>query len=429
MTGQKVIRPTAKQIEAKKIATDPEKQIILYGGAIRGGKSYWLILMLHSYCILYKGSKWLLIRQSLPTLRRTLIPTFNKLFDEGISAYIRDYNQQTQTVTYKNGSQIIFMAENYDHDKELNRFKGLEINGAGIDEINEIREETFNKIIERAGSNILEFDVPIKILATCNPSHNWVKEKFYDRWANNMLPKSWAYIPAKITDNPYVPESYLISLQENLPNLMYQKFVDGDWDIIENDAPFADNFSYEKHVSDETIFNPDRDIYLCFDFNITNTCLIIQTFDKSIRIIKEYHVKGWDLERLCLEIKTDYPNSLFLINGDASGRSRSALTSGNVSAYQIIKSKLILLDTQIRVPSANPSHINSRILTNVAFKNMDVKIHPDCRGLIRDLQCVKIVDGGKIDKSDEGLTHWLDPFRYHLHYEHYYIIRHLGIES
>jgi hypothetical protein len=32
------------------------------------------------------------------------------------------------------------MSESYDSDKELNRFRGLEINGAGIDEINEIRK-------------------------------------------------------------------------------------------------------------------------------------------------------------------------------------------------------------------------------------------------------------------------------------------------
>lgn len=141
------------------------------------------------------------------------------------------------TATFINDSQIIFMAENFDQDKELNRFRGLEINGGGADEVNEIHVETFYKLIERAGSWTGAPGCPIKILLTCNPTQGWVKELFYKRFINNSLPYNWAYVPAKITDNPHVNKDYLESLK-TLPIDQYKIFVDGDWNVQSTGALF-----------------------------------------------------------------------------------------------------------------------------------------------------------------------------------------------
>jgi predicted phage terminase large subunit-like protein len=149
----------------------------------------------------------------------------------GFQQYVKDWNQSTQVITFTNDSQILFMAESYDTDKELNRFRGLEINGAGIDEINEIQIETFYKVIERAGSWSNAGTVPIKVLGTCNPSHGWVKEEFYDRYKQGTLRQGWAYVPALITDNPYITKEYLKSLTDNMPEYQYQVFVEGNWDV------------------------------------------------------------------------------------------------------------------------------------------------------------------------------------------------------
>ena len=143
---------TKKQTEAYKLAHSGDKQIILYGGAIRGGKTYWLLLTLISLASKYPKSRWLIVRESMPTLKRTTLVTFQKILDEGLNAHIAEFNKETYTVTFVNGSQLIFMSESFDTDKDLDRFKGLEINGAGLDEINEMQEQTFHKVIERAGS-------------------------------------------------------------------------------------------------------------------------------------------------------------------------------------------------------------------------------------------------------------------------------------
>lgn len=151
--------------------------------------------------------------------------------DDGFRIYISEFNQQTMTVTFVNGSQIIFMAESFDTDKELNRFRGLEINGAGLDELNELQRATFYKVIERSGSWTGSPGCPIRVLGTCNPSGGWVKEEIYDRWKNDALPDSWAYVPAKITDNPHIPIEYIESLKANMPPQEYEIFVEGNWEV------------------------------------------------------------------------------------------------------------------------------------------------------------------------------------------------------
>ncbi len=120
--------------------------------------------------------------------------SFQEFIDGGFSQYIQNFNQQTYTITLNNGSQFLFMSESYDTDKDLNRFRGLEINGAFIDEVNEIQEVTFDKIIERAGSWFHSPECPIKIIMTCNPTTNWVKRRFYDKWKDNTLPKGQAFV-------------------------------------------------------------------------------------------------------------------------------------------------------------------------------------------------------------------------------------------
>lgn len=236
---------TPKQREANNLLEN--NTILIYGGGIRGGKSFFLLLTFLTYCFKYPGSRWLVLRESMPTLKRNLFPTFNKLLDMGFRQYVREWNQSTQEVTFTNGSQILFMAESYDDDKELNRFRGLEINGAGIDEINECNEKTFYKIIERSGSWTQAGKVPIKILATCNPSHGWVKDLIYDPHKNGTLKKGWAFIQALITDNPYIDKDYLQSLINNMPDYEYEVFVKGNWDLKLEGVLFDRNeFTYFK---------------------------------------------------------------------------------------------------------------------------------------------------------------------------------------
>ena len=83
---------TETQTVAFDQAINGEKRVIVFGGAIRGGKTYWLLLTISHLALHYGGSRWAIIRKSLPDLKRTTFPSFNGLLSDGLNAHIRSWN-------------------------------------------------------------------------------------------------------------------------------------------------------------------------------------------------------------------------------------------------------------------------------------------------------------------------------------------------
>jgi len=397
-----------KQTEAFELATSGEKDVILYGGAIRGGKTYWLLTTFCYLASTYANSRWVIVRESLPTLKRTTLVSFQALLSEGLDVYVKSFNRDTYTVTFRNGSQIIFMAESFDTDKELNRFRGLEINGAGAEEINELQEATFHKLIERTGTWLKAGDVPAVILATCNPTHNWVKTRFYDAWKEGTLPKRWSYIQAKITDNPFIPESYLQSLKDNMLPNDYQRFVEGDWEVIEVNNRFATNWD-DKYVVDDIYIKENEILYVSMDFNVEPFGFIYyQAYQDSkgfhFHILDEETINEGSINQAARQIEFKYYPWIhnMIITGDYNGNAR---TLSNGSYYEQLSRELKIPMRNIQT-SANPQHKKSRNdLNYVLYHHPDFKIHKRCESTIRDLRFVEANGEGGLVKENRKNIH------------------------
>jgi len=416
------MRLTAKQTLAYKLALYSEKNIILFGGAIRGGKTYCLLLTFISLASKYPKSRWVIVRESLPTLQKTTLVTFNQLLSEGISDYIKDFNRSTNTVTFINDSQIIFMSESYDQDKELNRFRGLECNGFGLEEVNELNEATFNKCIERAGSWNHAGKIKPLIFCTCNPTNGWVKDKFYDKWIDNKLPEKWAYIPSLITDNTYLPQEYIDSLKQNMTPHDYRRFVEGDWTLYKIDNAFALQFNEDLHVSEEAQFNPAQRLIISMDFNINPFAVSFYNYyEDKVHLFDEAEIESGSIPKMIDLIKSRYANQLptCIITGDAMGKKGELSQRDNASLYLQIIRGLGIRESQLMV-SGNPRHENSRADCNYFLFNFkNFKIHPRCKKNIFDLKYVEVDAQSKIIKSNrkdvnQRADH-LDTFRYFVH--------------
>jgi hypothetical protein len=192
------------------------------------------------------------------------------------------------------------------------------------------------------------------------------------------------------------------------------------------DLPFLHAFSDDVHIGDVQ-YNKKLPIYLCWDFNVKSTCLIIQFDDESIRVLKEYHQAG--IPSICLDIQADFKNPYIgFINGDASGANDNASNE----TYYITVKKSLYIPTQFRVPKINPRHKASYLVCNYILKHYNIIIDKSCTGLIRDCRLVQIIQQkGKIeiDKSDNTLTHFIDPLRYHLHTEHLSKLHGINLEE
>lgn len=250
-TNEPAHRFTDVQDRFAETVFDGRFRIIGFGGAIRGTKTWGGLGIIITLCRIFPHSRWAVVRKDLPTLRRNLVPSFNKL-RERCNGFVGEINQGTWTATCSNGSEIVFFSESIDGDPDLDRWKGLEVNGFLLEEADELREASYVKAIERAGAWIVPNgeQPPPYILCTFNPTGGWPKRIFYEPWRNGTMAPPYAFIPATIADNPFAPASYLESLK-SMPDQDYKRFVEGDWEVLT--GRFYDTIDTRVHLIDRSL--------------------------------------------------------------------------------------------------------------------------------------------------------------------------------
>jgi len=407
--NSQLMQLTPKQSEAMDLLESGKFNFILYGGAIRGGKSVWGLSALLVLCTIYPKSRWCIIREDMEKIRTTTIPSFNKLQPSGV------LKQSPYEYTHPNGSVILFKSESYDRDKDLDWMKGLEVNGFLFEEINECQEQTFYKAFERAGAWIIdgikieEQPKPI-ILATCNPTFGWVKKVIYDKWKTKTLPDTWNYVPAKITDNPHLPQAYIDNLN-NMPRYQYEVFVLGNWDIsLKVGGEFYKCFELEQHVA-PVKYKPELPLHISWDDNVNPylPCGIFQIEGKEIRMIDE--IAGINpnntVKAVCAEIVRKYNThtSGMFVYGDATAQKEDTKLEKGHNFYKIILDYLAQFRPVSRVLKSNPSVVMRGNWINTVLEKqlggVRVVIGEHCRLAINDLILLKeAADGTKNKEMD-----------------------------
>jgi hypothetical protein len=399
--------PSPKQDEFHTCALDPKYAFVLFGGAIRGGKTFGGLALLIALSKMYKESKWVVVRKDLPRLKKTTIPSFNKLAPEN---FIEHRNNSEHIITFNNGSQIIFFAENFSQDPEFDRFKGLEVNGFLFEEINECQEGALTKAFERAGSHIISPMPKPLVIATCNPTQGWVKEKVYDPFHEGTLNPRWKYIQSKITDNPHIPEEYIQNLKDNMPYYEYEVFVEGNWDFnIKTGGEFYKGFE----IADNTIeveYDEHLPLHLSFDENVNPylTCTVWQVDGLKAYQVDELCMKNPSntVEGICEEIKrrfSGHKNGMF-IYGDATSKKEDVKLQKGHNFFTLIESELAEFNPIRRVPSANPSVImRGQFINHIftkGFGGVQIFVGRKCKNSTADLINLKEApDGTKFKKK------------------------------
>lgn len=229
-----------KQEHAVYYLKDKETKEILYGGAAGGGKSAIGCLWLIEMCQTYPGTRWLMGRAKLKTLKETTLNTFFELASKFDITNQFEYKEQKGLIKWNNGSEILLKdLFYYPSDPEFDELGSLEITGAFIDECNQIVQKAWKLVSSRIRYKLNEYDLIPKILGSCNPAQNWVYSTFYKPSTDNTLPKFRKFIQALPTDNPHLPESYLESLLQ-LDDNSKQRLYYGNWDYDNDPSKLCD---------------------------------------------------------------------------------------------------------------------------------------------------------------------------------------------
>lgn len=256
---------TEKQEQAWDYLNDGTTTELLFGGGAGGAKSFLGCAWIISNCGRYRGSRWLIGRSKLKTLKQTTLRTFFEVCSKwGIQAG-KDfkYNAQEGVITFSNGSEVflkdLFL---FPADPEFNSLGSLEVTGAFIDEANQITAKARDVVNARIRYRLDDFGIIPKTLYTCNPDKNFVYSDFYKPDKEGTLPPYRRFIQALAIDNPFNSRHYIDQLKRIRDNSTKERLLYGNWEFDDDPARLFDynqiHDAYTMVVNDEEGKSPDK---------------------------------------------------------------------------------------------------------------------------------------------------------------------------
>ena len=277
--GYTIIKFTKTQEQAIEYLYDKKTTEVLFGGAAGGGKSWvgcaWLILM----CVKYPGTRWLMGRSKLDSLKKTTLNTFFEVCESlKINAGQHyNFNAGSNIITFYNRSEImlkdLFL---YPSDRNFDNLGSLELTGAFIDECNQITEKAKNIVASRMRYKLDNYNLIPKLLMTCNPAKNWVYTQYYRPSKEGKQKEHRKFIQSLVDDNEYISKYYKTQL-ETLDELSKQRLLYGNWEydaskdnLIEYDAIInlfnQTGIKGQKYIScDVARFGSDKTIIMLWE--------------------------------------------------------------------------------------------------------------------------------------------------------------------
>lgn len=268
-----------KQVTALELFEGNETSEILFGGAAGGGKSVILAYIILKMVLRYAGCRIMLGRSKLDTLKKTTLVSFWEVCAmQGITSDMYNYNQQSNTITFFNGSQIILKdLFAYPSDPNFDSLGSLETTANFIDEVAQITEKAKNIAKSRIRYRLDHWDIHGELTGTmqvlkrnkqgiayewlnsrgeitqgltprqfmsCNPFKGWGYSAFYKPAMLGKLPKDKAFIASFVHDNAFISKHYEANLN-NLDELSRQRLLLGNW---EYDDDLTKLFEYNRII-------------------------------------------------------------------------------------------------------------------------------------------------------------------------------------
>lgn len=262
-----------KQSLAWYYLTDDETDEILYGGAAGGGKSALGCIWLMNMALKFPGTRWLLGRSKLHTLKATTLKTFHEQAKKNRIEQCYKFNGGSLTFHFHNGSEIICKdLFSFPSDPDFDSLGSLEITGGFVDEVSQITIKAWQILKSRIRFRLLDFapngeetinlqiseydengepcawiqsngkittGLMPKLLGSCNPSKTWIYKQFYFPNREKTLPVNKKFIPSLPKDNKFLPKAYLNSLL-TLDRSSRERLYYGNWEYDDDPATLID---------------------------------------------------------------------------------------------------------------------------------------------------------------------------------------------
>jgi hypothetical protein len=413
--NSRIFNLSQKQSNAWHYLSDHTTNEVLFGGAAGGGKSYLGCLWHIVRRVRYPGSRGFIGRKELKSIKESTLITYLKVaqimgYRSGIDF---KFNAQDMVINWSNGSRTVFKELKQEpSDPNFESLGSTEFTDAFIDEAGEITEKAFDIINSRIRWMLSDFGLKPKILLTCNPNINWIKEKYIKNKKGDYikLQPYQKYIRATVDDNP--DEGFMKLYKESLSKMNeYDKarLLYGDWDAIpKTGGEFYKKFDSKRHVA-ELKYDPSLPLHLSWDENVNPylPCGVFQIKGKSIYLVDLFlgRTPNNTIKSVCAQIRNKYNNHVsgMFIYGDATSKKEDVKLEKGYNFFKLILQEMEKFKPQLRVPSANPSVVMRGNFFNEVLENNfnEIRFFID-KGLheaIMDFEQTKEAADGTKDKK------------------------------
>ncbi len=302
------------------------------------GKSFLGCSLICADALMYPGTHYFIARKTLTDLRKFTIPSVHEILDIwGIGKEYYKYNGQDNYFQFHNGSKIFLLDAKYQpSDPNYMRFGSMQMTRGWIEEAGEFELECKNNLQASIGRwKNKEYNLPPKLLQTCNPSKNYLYKDYYKLDIEQNLPIYRKFIQALPSDNKTLPKEYIPNLINILSPNEIQRLVYGNWEFDDN--PYA-LFDYQDILGMYTneFIKPTEDRYITADIAYTGAdkfVIMVWAGFVVIKIIAIDKIDDTMVSKKINELRVHYRVPLKNVIYDADGLqtfTRNSSQSGNL---------------------------------------------------------------------------------------------------
>lgn len=415
-----------RQMEATTVADAHE--YTLYGGSAGPGKSYWLrwypVRQLIRWGQQYglTGIHGGLFSQDYATLKDRQISKMEVEFPRWLGEI---KNTKTDGLAFHlrpaYGGHVLALRNLDDPSKYLS-------SEFAIIAVEELTENDVNVFQKMRGRKRWTGIPDTKFIGATNPGgigHAWVKKVWIDKdftgeEFENLAPYAdqFAYVKALPSDNPYLSDTYLQTLN-SLPEKLRKAYRDGNWDVFEGQyfaewdkerhvvAPFAIPLSWPKF---RAIDPSGREGTTSCHWYALNS-------DGRVFVYREYYAKGKDLDEHAKEItklsqdedgvQEDYRYTVI----DTAAFAKAGFSETAAEIFQRHGVVGLVPAAKERVIGWNAVHTYLRWTLSTPSK---LQIFSTCANMIRTLPLLQHDAIHPEDVDSRGEDHAADELRYFL---------------
>lgn len=223
----------------------------LFGGAASGGKSDALLMAALQYVDVPDYAAFI-FRNTFSDLS---LP--GAIMDRARD-WLGEYPEirwltKSSTAVFPSGATLSFGY--LEHADDHLRYKGMEVQYLGFDEVTEISEQHYRYLISRvrkpsAASGHPLSRVPLRVRAASNPAPNWVRRYFVEEGKKHGR----LFIPCGFEENPYIDQEAYGAALDRMTAVDRAQLKFGDW-YAEESGEYFNRDDFDIIAPDEV---PDR---------------------------------------------------------------------------------------------------------------------------------------------------------------------------